>query len=93
MQLCSTPCAVTIKCLCASQKAGACGIRFDAAIRTVSFILQAATLSKPATLRGAKVSITTWDCDSEDRAMGTAAQPFAIGGNGPGDASAVIVRP
>ena len=93
MQLCSTPCAVTIKGLCASQKAGACGIRFNAAIHTESFILQAAILSKPATLRGDKVSITTWDCDSEDRAMGTAAQPFAIGGDGPGDASAVIVLP
>ena len=74
MQLCSTPCAVTIKSLCVSKKAQACGIRFDAAIR-------------------AKVSITTWDCDSENRAMGTAAQPFAIGGDGPGDASAVIVLP
>ena len=59
MQLCSTPCAVTIKGLYASQKAGACGIRFNAAIHTESFILQAAILSKPATLRGAKVCITT----------------------------------
>ena len=73
-------------------------IRVDAASQTVSLTVPAAALGKGATLSGARVYVTTWDYDGGYRALGTEAQPFAMGGGAAGqpkvmDASAVIVLP
>jgi len=74
------------------------GVRVDASTQTISFVLPAAALGQNATLSGAKVYVTTWDYDGGYRALGAAAQPFAMGGGEAGqpkmmDASAVIVLP
>ena len=60
--------------------------------------MPSAALGNPATLSGAKIYVTTWDYDGGYRALGAVAQPFAMGGGGPGqakvmDASVVIVLP
>jgi hypothetical protein len=73
-------------------------IEVDAAANTVSFILPAAALGRPATLAGAKIYITTWDYDGGYRALALQPQPFAVGGGAAGepkvmDASDVIVLP
>ena len=66
--------------------------------QSVIFTLPAAALGKPVSLSGARIHVTSWDYDGGYRALGTRAQPYAMGGGEPTDpkimdASPVIVVP
>ena len=53
--------------------------------QSVIFTLPAAALGRPASLRGARIYVTTWDYDGGYRALGAQAQPYAMGGGAPQD--------
>lgn len=63
-------------------------VRVDRAARTVSFVLPAASLGQAgagaAGLSGARLYINTWDYDGGYRPLRPAAEPYAMGGGGPG---------
>ena len=55
-------------------------LHVDADTHTVSFVLPAAALGHPDTLRGAKLHVTTWDYDGRYRSLAQEPQAFAFGG-------------
>ncbi len=76
----------------------AADIRVDQVGNTLSFVLSAGALGRPATLSGAKVYVTTWDYDGGYRPLQPDATGGAFGGGKPGDPlvmddTAVIVLP
>lgn len=76
-------------------------LRVDPATQTVRFSLPASALGTGVgggSLSGTRVLVTTWDYDGGYRALEPQAQPYSMGGGGPGqpkvmDASAVITLP
>lgn len=64
-------------------------LQVDRAARTVSFTLPAAALGGLASLRGARLYVTTWDYDGGYRALAPQAGAYAIGG-GAADAPKVM---
>ena len=53
---------------------------------TITFTLPAAALGSPASLRGTRVHVTTWDYDGRYRTLAKQPANFEFGGGKPGDA-------
>jgi hypothetical protein len=76
-------------------------VQVDPASNTVSFTLPASALGGARSLSGARVVVATWDYDGGYRALGPAAQPYAMGSGASGgtgqakvmDLSPVIALP
>jgi hypothetical protein len=58
----------------------------DRAGGTLTFTLPAVSLGSPATLRGTRVHVTTWDYDGRYRTLAKEPASFDFGGGEPGDA-------
>ena len=74
-------------------------ISVDPATQTVSFVLPAAALGRPASYSGAKIYVNTWDYDAGYRALTAEPSAYGIGGGDPArdprimDDTPVIVIP